>query len=328
MNRKTVLALLCVGMLIGSPAWAQMPFPFDGTGRQSHVIEVRPGDSISDAIRRAQPGTDILVRAGTYNEAVAFTRSGTGGAPIRLISADGKGAARIVSYKTGIYGFGTKNAGVFGFHVTASTKGQGIQFGMSGRDLNDPSRFVRNVVIADNIVEGAGEDGVKISQADHVHLLRNEIRNSGTDRNANGDGGIDWVAVNNSQAIGNRVENSTGHTCFMLKGGSEGNLISRNIMRGCERDGMTVGGMSAGWMRPGTDSEAKNNTVVGNDIQADKYGLLIFGATGNTVRDNVCEGKRGCVAELVSNTANKPGGHESWGNHDNQVSDNRREKER
>jgi len=328
MNRKTALALLFAATLISSPAWAQMPFPFDGSGRQSHVIEVKPGDSISDAIRRAQPGTDILVSAGTYHEAVAFSRSGKEGAPIRLISADGKGAARIVSNKTGIYGFGTRNVGVFGFHVTASAKGQGIQFGISGSDLTDSSRFVRNIVIADNIIEGAGQDGVKISQADHVHLLRNVIRDSGTDHNGNGDGGIDWVAVNNSQAIGNLVENSAGHTCFMLKGGSEGNLIARNIMRGCQRDGMTVGGMSAGWMRPGTDSEAKNNTVVGNDIQAGKYGLLIFGATGNTVQNNVCEGKRGCIAELVSNTADKPGGHEPWGNYDNRVSDNRRERER
>jgi hypothetical protein len=328
MNRKTAPALLFAATLISPPSWAQMPFPFNDSGRQSQIIEVKPGDSISNAIRRAQPGTDILVRAGIYHEAVAFSRSGREGAPIRLISADGKGAAKIVSTKTGIYGFGTKNVGVFGFHIVASTEGQGIQFGMSGSDLTDSSRFVHNVVIADNIVEGTGQDGVTISQADNVRLLRNVIRNSGTDRNSNGDGGIDWVAVNQSQAIRNLVENSTGHTCFMLKGGSEGNLISGNIMRGCERDGMTVGGMSVGWMRPGTNSEAKNNTVVGNDIQAGKYGLLIFGATGNVVKDNVCDGKRGCIAELDSNTANKPGGHEPWGNHDNRVSDNWRSGER
>jgi parallel beta-helix repeat protein len=212
---------------------------------------------------------------------------------------------------------------VFGFHITAGPKSQGIHFGLSGKDLDDPSRYVRNVVVADNTVEGAGQDGIKISQADHFHLLRNTVRKSGTDRNSNGDGGIDWVAVNHSQAIGNIVEDSTGHTCFMLKGGSEGNLIAGNVMRGCERDGMTVGGMSAGWMRPGTDSEAKNNTVVGNDIQAAKYGLVIFGATGNTVEGNVCDGKKGCIAELASDTSNKPGGHEAWANRDNRVSNNK-----
>jgi nitrous oxidase accessory protein NosD len=328
MNRKTAIALLFMATLLNLTACTQNSLSFDGSGHQSRIVEVVPGDSISDAIRHAKPGTDILVHAGTYHEAVAFTRSGTEGAPIRLISADGKGAATIVSDKTGIYGFGSKYVGVFGFRVISGAKGQGIHFGMSGSDLTNTSHYVRDVVIADNIIEGAGQDGIKISQADNIRLLHNVIRNSGTDRNANGDGGIDWVAVNRSQAIENLVENSNGHTCFMLKGGSEENLIFGNIMRGCERDGMTVGGMSVGWMRPGTNSEARNNTVVKNDIQAGKYGLVIFGATGNVVKDNVCDGKMGCIAELASSTARLPGGHELWGNHDNRISNNWRTRER
>ena len=70
-----------------------------------------PVNDINAALQMASPGTDVMVKAGTYQGAVKFTRSGVEGAPIRLISADGKGKARIISDKTGLYGFGTKNVG-------------------------------------------------------------------------------------------------------------------------------------------------------------------------------------------------------------------------
>ena len=117
------------------------------------------------------------------------------------------------------------------------------------------------------------------------------------------------VAVNQSQIVANVVDGTPGHTCLMMKGGSERNFIAGNIMRGCERDGLSVGGLTTGhWMRPGTDSEAKYNTVVGNDIEAGRNGLLIYGATGNMVANNVCGGRQSCVSELVSDR-----GHASHG---------------
>ena len=93
-------------------------------------------------------------------------------------------------------------------------------------------------------------------------------------------------------------------------------------MRGCERDGLSVGGSR----RPATGCvparilEAKYNTVVGNDIEAGRNGLLIYGATGNMVANNMCGGRKSCVSELISNR-----GHDPMGNYDNQLENNRRE---
>ena len=48
-------------------------------------------------------------------------------------------------------------------------------------------------------------------------------------------------------------------------------------------------------MRPGTDLEAKYNTVINNDIESGRNGLLIYGATGNMVANNMCAaGKAAC----------------------------------
>jgi Right handed beta helix region len=322
MTRMIILAVLLTGCADNLTSAAQMTPPFDGEGAQAKQIWVSPDGPVSDinaALQMATPGTDVMVKAGTYQGAVKFARSGDDGAPIRLISADGRGKARIVSDKTGLYGFGTKNAGVFGFHIVAGSGGNGIQFGLSGSDTSAKSRYVRNLVIADNLVEDAGEDGIKLSQADGVFLYGNIVRNSGADRNGNGDGGIDMVAVNHSQIVANVVDGTPGHTCLMMKGGSEGNFVAGNIMKGCERDGLSVGGLTTGkWMRPGTDSEAKFNTVVGNDIEAGRNGLLIFGATGNMVANNRCGGRQSCVSEMVSDR-----GHTPMGNYDNRLENNR-----
>ena len=205
MKRMIFLTLLLTGCAASLSAAGQtqmqrmqMTPPFDGSGAQARQIWVSPDGPVSDinaALQIATPGTDVMVKAGTYRGAVKFARSGEEGAPIRLISADGKGKARIVSDKAGVYGFGTKNAGVFGFHIAAGRGGNGIHFGLAGRDTRDMSRYARNLVIADNIVENAGEDGIKLSQADGVFVYGNIVRNSGADRNRNGDGGIDMVAV-------------------------------------------------------------------------------------------------------------------------------------
>ncbi len=90
-------------------------------------------------------------------------------APIQLISADGIGAAKIKPAKAGnatIYGFGEENIVVRGFDVTAQSKTNGIQFGMAGTDFKD---LTKNIVIQNNIVRGAGQDGIKISQGDNIH---------------------------------------------------------------------------------------------------------------------------------------------------------------
>jgi serralysin len=322
MKRMIILALLLTGCADNLTSAAQMTPPFDGEGAQANQIWVSPEGPINDintALQMATPGTDVMVKAGTYQGAVKFAHSGEEGAPIRLISADGRGKATIVSDKTGLYGFGTKNAGVFGFRIVAGSGGNGIQFGLSGSDTSATSRYAGNLVIADNLVENAGEDGIKLSQADNVFLYGNIVRNSGADHNDNGDGGIDMVAVNHSQIVANVVDGTPGHTCLMLKGGSEGNFIAGNIMRGCQRDGLSVGGRTTGkWMRPGADSEAKYNTVVGNDIEAGRNGLLIYGATGNRVANNRCGGRQRCVSEMDSNH-----GHAPMGNYDNLLENNR-----
>lgn len=286
----------------GGGACIATPPPFDGGGQQSKVIHVYPGQSINAAIAQATPGTDILVHAGTYNEAVKFEKSGTAGNPIRLISADGKGKAIIVGH-TPISSFREHDIGVFGFTLRAGSgrNSNGIQMG--GTNANDRSSYSYNVVLQDNIIERAGQDGIKLHQAYKFWLIGNTIVTAGNDRNSNGDGGIDFVAVDDSVVVGNIIQQTYGHACLMMKGGSDRNYIANNLFRGCERDGITVGGFTTQQYRADSDVwEARWNTVVNNEVHsgAGKCPIYMTWAWDNTVKNNKLVSQNGCTINANS----------------------------
>jgi len=183
----------------------------NGSGTQD-----QPLGSIKAAMDLAKPGTAVMVKAGTYVERVDITHGGRDDLPIWLISADGKGAARVESSSsTGgpIWGFGVANLVIQGFevHAPSGSNGTGIQFGPLGRPLwLNPSQ---NIVIKDNIVYDGSNDGIKVHQSDNIHVIGNTVRNSGDDN-------IDFVAVNNSVIAGNDVGGSHGISSILVKGGS------------------------------------------------------------------------------------------------------------
>ncbi len=69
---KAFPLVLIIAVLLATP---QVP------SVQAAVIEVRPGQSIQEAINRAAPGDTVLVRVGVYFESVLITK------PLVLASA-------------------------------------------------------------------------------------------------------------------------------------------------------------------------------------------------------------------------------------------------
>ena len=248
--------------------------------------ENSPLKSIQSAIDKATPGTAIMVKAGTYIENVVFKESGTAAAPIQLISADGTGAAKIKPAKAGtatVYGFGEENIVVRGFDITAQSKTNGIQFGMAGENFKD---MTKNIVIQNNIVRGAGQDGIKISQGDNIHVVGNKIIGAG-------DQGIDFVAVNGSVISRNDISKVTGAAALFAKGGSTNVRIEYNKIHDVKVDGILIGGWTdSKWMRPGMrDYEAKNVVAIGNEVyDVGKRPLNFLGARDSTATGNLLEG--------------------------------------
>jgi P-type conjugative transfer protein TrbJ len=249
--------------------------------------EVKPGESIQAEINRVAKagGGTVSVRAGTYKESIYFE-----GSNVKLISADGVGAAKIVSGGTGIYAHGGSGNEIRGFEIQAGASGNGIQVGGTVRN------FASDYVVADNIIKTAGEDGIKVHQAEGFSIEGNTIEKSGVKPgNSNRDGGIDFVAVQNTKLTGNSVLASGGDTCLMIKGGSSRNSISGNKLTGC-KDSVHVGGLTDDQFEaPGSKgNQAFDNVITGNQL-CGSNGLILFGAEDgqkdNSLSDNSCSGR-------------------------------------
>jgi P-type conjugative transfer protein TrbJ len=249
--------------------------------------EVKPGQSIQAEINKvaAAGGGIVSVKAGTYNEKIYFE-----GSNVKLVSTDGVGAAKIVSNGTAIYAHGGKGNQIKGFAIEAKGDGNGIQVG------GNVGTFASGYVVEDNIIETAGEDGIKVHQANGFTIKGNVIKNSGVKtNNSNKDGGIDLVAVQNSKLIGNEVLSSGGDTCLMVKGGSSKNSISGNKFTGC-KDSIHVGGLTGDQFEaPGSNgNQAFDNTITGNEL-CGSNALILFGEekgqNDNSLSNNSCSGK-------------------------------------
>lgn len=252
----------------------------------AETINVGSGESIQSAINRAGVGDTVVVAPGTYapfqinKDGITVKSAVPGGAHI---VAKGGNQPAIAAY-------GHSNIAVLDFRLS-SLNGDGVKIG------GNASRDVSNIQFVGNTVETAAKDGLKFFQIKGLKLNNNTINVAGTSLNGNGDGGIDFVGVDNSTVQSNKIARTYGHACLMMKGGSNGNTVSGNSFRGCERDGITIGGFTDAHLLDKSDRglEAHGNTVTGNEIQAGsgKCPIYTHKAANNTVRGNELMGGGG-----------------------------------
>ncbi|MFA7429215.1 MAG: right-handed parallel beta-helix repeat-containing protein [Rhodospirillaceae bacterium] len=256
--------------------------------------------SITKALERARPGTTVKVRAGVYTENIHFTRSGKPDAPIVLVSADGPGAAVIRpadrSQRT-VRGFGVENIVLDGFEVVGSDR-DAITFTQAGADF---TRLARNIIIQNNYVHDAGDDGIKIAQADNVRILNNIITRTGGQ-------GIDFVAVNDSVIAFNEVSATPSNSLIMVKGGSARVAIHDNIVHRSDRakttNGILIGGSTEKpYFRPGQDTaEAYEVTAFNNEIYDVERGIQFMGARDSAAYHNELRAIRGGDVDVSAST--------------------------
>jgi P-type conjugative transfer protein TrbJ len=246
--------------------------------------EVNPGESIQAEIDRvkAAGGGTVSVRKGTYNESIRLQ-----GSNVKLVSADGVGAAKIVSGGTAVYFHGGTGNEIRGFEIEAGENG--IQVGGTVSD------YASNYVIAENRITKAGLDGIKFHQLKNSRVEGNLVENAGMiSGNSNRDVPFDMVAVEDSEFIGNAANNSQGDTCLMMKGGTRRVTVSGNVLKGCE-DSIHVGGKTDDkFEAPGSDGrQAYQNIITGNELCGRNPVYLFDGEEkrrDNTLADNACSG--------------------------------------
>ena len=252
-----------------------------------------PYKTIQYALDHAKPGTAVMVKAGTYAENVEFHVSGTADKPIWLISADGRGAAHIKPGKgtttATIEAFGEDYIVINGFDVSGGDRNtNGIAVTQGGTNF---SNLTHHVVIKNNIVHDAVQDGIKVAQGNDIWVVNNKVHHVG-------DQGIDFLAVNNSVIARNEVTYVTGKApALFAKGGSTNVLIADNYVAHAANDGIAVGGWTQGTrnMRPGyTDWQANNVVVIDNHVEdVGKRPLVLLGAQKTRIIHNYLESNPG-----------------------------------
>jgi hypothetical protein len=240
-----------------------------------------PFKTISAAMAKADPGTAVMVKAGSYTDSVRM-KSGTAEKPIWLVSADGEGAAKIIASSSiwpVVYGFGNDNIVVKGFDLVGGQ--DGVKFTQGGTRL---ANLADNIVVQDNEIYGQTIDGIKISQARNAVIIGNTIHDV---RGANE--GIDIFYTRKGIVAHNEIDNIQGQGGIVVKGGSEAVKVVNNDIADVQR-GIVVGGWAGGngenWPAK-LGWQAKNIHVEGNLIQnTTKFAVLTQGAIDSTITKN------------------------------------------
>ena len=300
---KLLSTVLLAGIVLTTPALAE-------------TITLSPGDDVQAAIDRARPGDTIALRAGTYNQSLDFSnKHGAAGAPIRLVSADGKGAARVVAQgnRAAIQGNRLSHVTVDGLNIVSTSRSGdtgGIKFWGSYQKLHD-------VTITNNLVTGVGQDGIKI-----FNMAPGDGRVVVAGNTIDGDWrqeGIDNVSVVDVTYQGNTIKGRAGFSGVTWKAGSDGVRFINNTVDIAADTAVSVGGYGDSRLgRLGSfpdefqDNEAENSVVTGNDIRGD---VRVISAENNRIEGNSISGS-------ISNGRNSdmPG---SIASRNNAIADNR-----
>jgi Ca2+-binding RTX toxin-like protein len=240
-----------------------------------------PFKTISAAMAKADPGTAVMVKAGSYTDSIRM-KSGTTDKPVWLVSADGEGAAKITGSspnKPVVYGFGNDNMVIKGLEIIGGM--DGIKFTQSGERLVN---LVDNVVIQDTVIHGQKVDGIKIAQSNNAVVVGNTIYDT-----KGNDEGIDIFYTKKGIVAHNQIENIQGLAAIALKAGTENVKVMYNDIADVQR-GIVVGGWAGGngenWP-VNVGWQAKNIHVEGNLIQnTSKWAVLTMGAIDSTITKN------------------------------------------
>jgi nitrous oxidase accessory protein NosD len=84
---KPIVCFLTLALVAGAAPADKPKSPPARTPRPTKVV--KPGESVRAAVAVARPGAVILLKTGTYPEAIEFNTSGTKSRPITLIGEDG-----------------------------------------------------------------------------------------------------------------------------------------------------------------------------------------------------------------------------------------------
>ena len=256
-----------------------------------------PYRTIQHAINKADPGTSIYVKGGTYTETIKVSAQFnpdlnrlTENNSIALISVDGEGAAQIVGKtvnKSTIELLSIKNFVVDGFRIVgnvSSANDEGPVKITGGATIYNNSG---NLHFLNNTFAGTGVDGIKVINTSDIHVVGNTFNGNFTQQV------MDFVTVSNS-FIENNLVIGRADSGVTIKSGSRNFDVTGNHFNFTSTDGggpaVLVGGEGFSFSKlPAevTGFEARDILVSNNVVQnSGKFAVFLQGAHNSTISNN------------------------------------------
>ena len=310
--------LLFAGSAIGAAGAQAATYQVDSGARCSDR-RGNPFCTISAAVQRAVAGDRVEVAAGTYDERVDVTRSGTSGAPISIIASPGV----VLLGRT--YGFDL--AGVSWIHIEGFAinfaRSHGIRATLASqvtlidneiRNVGGSGLYITgssDMRLQRTIVEDTRQHGIYVAQSTRISIIGGHVTRSGNRETNQTRKGINFSGTSNSRIVGTRVFDNSDIGVYLVDGTTGvrvQRVIAHHNARGYERvasgietrsDGNVVessisyenedSGINFRW--GGTNGLAVNNITFDNGDHGidvlESAGARIF---GNTVFRNVTAG--------------------------------------
>lgn len=249
------------------------------------VVVVKDGESIQEAVKKAEPGTTIQVMPGTYHETVYIDKDG-----IRLLGVIEKGERATLDGEGKLNDailYSGNNIVVENFKITAY-KGNGIM-SQAGNNWEIRNNLIidtgvygifpqlgQNGVIEHNVISGIEDAAIYVGMSDNVHVAYNDVFDS-----------VAGIEIENSRHCiveANNVYNNTGGILAFITPGLpikttydviiRNNFVFSNNHPNFGAPGSTVAGIPAG---TGILVMAADDVVIeGNIIKDNKNAGIVI----------------------------------------------------
>ncbi len=257
-----------------------------GVAAAAETITVRDRTGLVEALRKAKPGTRVLVAPGTYaGGLVQAGLRGTAAEPIVIAGADTARPPVIEGGASGLQLSSPEHVELRDLVLRGAT-GNGLNIDDSGSARTPAHHLTLRRVAVRDVGPKGNSDGIKLSGVNDFLLDDCRVERWGSSGSA-----VDMVGCARGTLADCEFEGSGGDYAngVQTKGGSREITVRRCRLEDCGGRGVNIGGHTGEpYFRPKVeDFEARGITVEDCEFRGSAAAVCFVGVDGATVRNNL-----------------------------------------
>lgn len=269
----------------------------------AETVTVHDTDSFRQAVRKAKPGTTVLVAAGEYAGGFWFENvKGEPGKPVVIAGADPKNPPVFKGGGEAMHFAGAAHLEIRDIAIAGATA-NGLSIDDGGRRDGSTHHVVLRGLRVTDVGARGNEDGVKLSGVDDFRVEGGTFERWG----AGGGSAIDMVGCHRGVIEGCTFRHKEAANAVQTKGGSASVAIRKCRFDDAGSRAVNIGGSTGlEFFRPPLDkppfAEARDITVEGNTFTGSDAPVAFVGVDGAVVRYNTIYRPRRWAMRILQET--------------------------